>query len=56
MIPNGITVLPVVPGATITIEVLDENAEDVPMNFFPGYYSILESDQDDEMVICNGMG
>lgn len=56
LIPNGITVLPVAPGATITMEILDENAKDVNLDFYPGYYSILESNQDDAMVICNGMG
>lgn len=50
LVDNGVVVIPIASGATLSIEVVNSETS---VDFFPGYYAFID---DDKKVICNGMG
>ncbi len=50
LVDNGVVIIPIASGATLSIEVVNSETS---VDFFPGYYAFID---DDKKVICNGMG
>lgn len=50
LVDNGVVIVPIASGSTLTIEVVEGDAA---IDFFPGYYSFID---DEKKVLCNGMG
>ncbi len=50
LVDDGVIIIPVASGATLTIEVLDGKTS---FDFYPGYYSFID---EEKKVLVNGMG